>query len=324
MREGVDLATSRQNRIADALMILRLMGLPRQQQNERSALTLLALANLQPHQAWADIERPMRGVTQLMQFFREHYGKDYAPNTRETVRRQTIHQFRDAGMINVNPDAPQRPINSGQTVYQLTYELFALLQSFGSPAWSEKLVAYQHQAPALRERYAQFRVMQRIPVTMPDGSPITLSPGGQNELIREVVENFAAQFVPGGHVLYIGDADEKWAVFARERLRSLDVALDLHGKMPDVIIEDTERNWLVLIEAVTSHGPIHPQRHQELAQLFSGCSMGLVYVTAFLDRATFKRYLTDISWETEVWIAETPDHLVHFNGERFLGPYDAR
>jgi len=92
--------------------------------------------------------------------------------------------------------------------------------------------------------------------------------------------------------------------------------------MPDVIVYVESENWLVLIEAVTSHGPVNPKRRGELKTLFKGCSAGFVFVTAFLDRQAMVKYLGDISWETEVWVADAPTHLIHFNGERFLGPYE--
>jgi hypothetical protein len=119
-----------------------------------------------------------------------------------------------------------------------------------------------------------------------------------------------------------GDADEKWAVFDEQKLRELGVTVDSHGKMPDVLVFYEAKNWLVLIEAVTSHGPVNPKRREELKKLFSGATIGLVYVTAFPDRKTMVRYLSEIAWKTEVWVADAPTHLIHFNGERFLGPYD--
>jgi hypothetical protein len=77
----------------------------------------------------------------------------------------------------------------------------------------------------------------------------------------------------------------------------------------------------LLVEAVTSAGPIDGKRRSELKALFKGCKAGLVFVTAFADRANYLRFATQIGWETEVWIADSPDHIIHFNGERFLGPY---
>ena len=122
-------------------------------------------------------------------------------------------------------------------------------------------------------------------------------------------------------MLYVGDADEKWMVFDKDTLTILGVKVDAHGKMPDVVIYFPEKDWLILVEAVTSHGPIDPKRHSELKTLFAGSKSGLVFVTTFLTRKDLTKFLGQISWETEVWVAEAPDHLIHFNGERFLGPY---
>lgn len=142
--------------------------------------------------------------------------------------------------------------------------------------------------------------------------------------MKKIIDDFATRFCPGGEILYIGDTDQKFAFFAQDRLEELGISVDTHGKMPDVIVLHRQKNWLVLVEAVTSHGPIDPKRRGELAWLFRHTKVGLVYVTAFLNRQTMKEYLPEISWESEVWIAESPDHLIHFNGERFLGPYEAR
>lgn len=308
-------------RIEEAAAVLKELGLPRAQQNERSALTLLALLDLRPEDPWAAAASPLRGVTQMMDFFAEHYGKRYAPNTRETVRRQTVHQFLDAGLIVANPDNPGRPINSGKTVYQIEAGALELLRQYGAGKWAEALRAYLASIETLRSRYAQERRMNRIPVRIAPGKEISLSPGGQNVLVERIVSEFCPRFTPGGRILYVGDTDEKWAYFDREALEALGVTVDSHGKMPDVVVHHAERGWLVLVEAVTSHGPVDPKRRGELSALFGGSSAGLVFVTAFLDRRALTKYLKDISWETEVWVADSPDHLIHFNGERFLGPY---
>jgi hypothetical protein len=163
--------------------------------------------------------------------------------------------------------------------------------------------------------------MNRIPVEVAPGKTVTLSPGGQNVLVEKVIKEFCARFTPGGRLLYVGDTDEKWAHFDEEGLKALGVSVDPHGKMPDLVAHHLGKNWLVLIEAVTSHGPVSPKRRAELEALFRNSTAGLVFVTAFLDRRTLIRYLGEISWETEVWVADSPDHLIHFNGERFLGPY---
>lgn len=104
-------------------------------------------------------------------------------------------------------------------------------------------------------------------------------------------------------------------------MNALGISLDAAAKMPDVVIHDVKRNWLVLIEAVTSAGPVDGKRRAELKQLFKNSAAGLVFVTAFETRKAMQAFLGQISWESEVWIAEAPEHLIHFNGSRFLGPY---
>ena len=309
-------------KLSEASAILRHLNLPREQQNERSALTLLSLVGLKPETPWRKASEPLMGITPMMEFFEEHYGKKYAPNTRETVRRQTVHQFLDAGIVNINPDDPRRPTNSPYAVYQIEAGVLKLLRSYGTPEWEKGLKTYLSSTETLKKKYAREREMRRIPVRIGKGKAISLSPGGQNVLIERIVADFCQYFVGGGKLVYVGDTDEKWAYFDEPLLRSLGVAIEPHGKMPDVVVYLERKNWLVLIEAVTSHGPVNPKRRGELKTLFGRGKAGLVFVTAFLDRQAMVRFLGDISWETEVWVADSPTHLIHFNGERFLGPYD--
>jgi len=313
--------TDQTNNIEAAYRVIISLGLPRAQQNERSALSLLALLNLTPGKAWADAENPLVGITPIMDWAREHYGKEYAPNTRETFRRQTMHQFCDAGVALYNPDRPDRPVNSPKAVYQIEPAALTLLRTFGTSQWHDNLAAYLAERETLVAKYAMEREQNRIPVEIAPGKEITLSPGEHSELIRAIIEDFAPRFAPGSVLVYAGDTGDKWGYFDAALLADLGVGVDSHGKMPDVILHFTEKNWLLLVESVTSHGPVDGKRHEELAKLFAGSKAGLVYVTAFPNRSIMGRYLGEIAWETEVWVADAPSHLIHFNGERFLGPY---
>jgi adenine-specific DNA-methyltransferase len=309
-------------KIEESLSIIKDLGFLRTQQNERSALTLLALLGLKPNLPWSQADSPLCGITPMMDFFRDYYGRDYKPNTRETVRRQTVHQFLEAGLVVANPDQPDRPINSPKAVYQIEQGALELLRTFGTPEWDQNLRTYLTSVETLQKRYAKEREMLRIPVEIAEGQIITLSPGGQNILVDKIIQDFASIYTPGGKILYVGDTDEKYAYFDDKGLEGLGVTLESHGKMPDVIIHYTKYDWLVLIEAVTSHGPIDGKRKDELERLFGSSRAGLVLVTAFLSRVAMLQYMRDIAWETEVWIAESPTHLIHFNGKRFLGPYE--
>jgi hypothetical protein len=308
-------------KIEEALAVLDALGLPRQQLNERSALTLLSLLGLKSNDRWDMATDPLMGITPMMDFFAAHYAKKYAPNTRETVRRQTVHQFVQAALIVPNPDKPSRPTNSPNAVYQIESSALKLLRGFGKLGWKTQLKKYQLTVETLKKRYARERDTRRIPVVLADGQKIKLSPGGQNVLVKKIIDDFCQFFTPGGQIIYVGDTQTKWAYFDSDALREIGVKIEEHGKMPDVVVHYVEKDWLFLIEAVTSHGPVSPKRHQELIKLFAGSKIGLVFVTAFLDRRTMIKYLNDISWETEVWIAEAPTHLMHLNGKRFLGPY---
>ena len=308
-------------KIAAALAILTALGLPRGQLNERSALTLLALANIGPDTPWEKVTAPLMGITPIMDWAKASYGVQYAPNTRETFRRQTMHQFRDAGLVLYNPDKPNRPVNSPAAVYQLAPETLALLGTYGTKHWAQALDDYLAMKGTLAARYAAERDLQRVPVVVGDGQTLQLSPGEHSELIRDIIEQFAPRFAPGSALIYAGDTGEKMGFFDHARLAALGVTVNNHGKMPDVVLHYTDRDWLLLVESVTSHGPVDPKRHAELITLFKGSTAGLVYVTAFPNRSVMARYVTEIAWETEVWVADAPTHLIHFNGVRFLGPY---
>lgn len=306
--------------VAAALTILTELGLPRAQLNERSAYTLLALADVGPNATFRTTKAPLLGITPIMDWVHDQYGKPYAPNTRETFRRQTIHQFVDAGLALYNPDKPDRPVNSPKAVYQLTPEMVSLLRTHGTSHWPESLCTFCEASGKLAERYARARFMELVPVVLTEGI-LQLSPGAHSELIRAIVAEFAPRFAPGSVLVYVGDTGRKHGHYDVELLKRLGLTVDNHGKMPDVVLYDAARDWLILAEAVTSHGPVNAKRHGELAKLFGTATAGLVFLTAFPNRAIMARYLPEVAWETEVWLADAPSHLIHFNGDRFLGPH---
>jgi hypothetical protein len=308
--------------ITQAIEILAALGLPKQQQNERSGLRLLALLAMTPKKNWADAETPLIGITPIMTWAADEYGKKYAPNTRETIRRQSMHQFCDAGVALYNPDKPDRPVNSPKAVYQIEPTVLELIQQYGTDKWDAALIAHLETVETLIAQYAKVREQNLIPVTTADGTKLTLTPGDHSELIRQIIEDFAPRFAPGSLLIYAGDTGAKLGFFAKDKLQELGVTVNSHGKMPDVILHFTKKNWLLLVESVTSHGPVDGKRHEELSKLFASSTAGLVYVTAFPNRNLMGRYLPEIAWETEVWVADAPTHLIHFNGVRFLGPYD--
>ena len=284
-------------------------------------MTLLALANLGPKDPWSKTGKPLLRIWDIMGFMRDKYGKDYAANSRETIRRQTIHQFEQARLVDRNPDDPSRPTNSGNNCYSLTDAAIAVLKKYGTRAFDAAVEEFIQKFGQLERAYNKRRDLQKVRLDLPTGVAIQLSPGKHNALQVAVVEELGPRFAPGAKLLYLGDTAKKHIVYATDELAKLSIGITEHDKLPDIVLYDPKKNWLFLIEAVTTHGPVNPKRHAEIETMLAACPAERVYVTAFLDKADFRKYAADIAWETEVWIAETPDHMIHFNGPKFLGPY---
>ncbi|MCX6083279.1 MAG: BsuBI/PstI family type II restriction endonuclease [Chloroflexi bacterium] len=314
--------TTKEQRIAEAFSILKALGMPKEQLNDRTAICLLALLDLPPQRNWGEAGNPMIGIRAILDFAREKLEINYAENTRESIRKYSVKQLVSAGILLHNPDKPERAVNSSDNCYQVNEHALALLQQFGTETWKSSLESYLATHGTLAAEYAHARDIHRVPVQVKEGQVITLSSGSHSDLIRSIIEMFGSIFAPGGDLVYVGDTGKKWAQFDQELLASLGVEVGAHGKMPDVVIYYREKNWLFLIEAVASSGPVDGIRHAELTQLFKNSRAGLVYVTAFPDRGElFRKFLSVVAWETEVWCASDPTHLIHFNGVRFLGPY---
>ncbi len=309
------------SKITEAQEILKALGLPPAQQNVMSALTLLALCGIGPKDSWASADRKSRTVTKgIMAFVAKHYRKKYAPNTRETFRRQVLHQFVQAPVAEYNPDNPSLPTNSPRAHYAVGEIALAAIQAYGTAKWSSARDFFRRQHGSLLNLYRKERSAALVPVRLPDGRALKMSPGRHNEVQAAIVEKFAPRFAPGAKLLYLGDTAQKDFVVDKEALAKFGVSLSEHNKLPDVVIHDTKRNWLFLVEAITSHGPMSPKRVMELKAIFARCPVGLVFVSAFPDFTEFRKHLSEIAWETEVWLADTPDHLIHYNGDRLLGP----
>ena len=226
-----------------------------------------------------------------------------------------------AGIIIRSANDPEAVRNDPTRGYALDPASALVIQAFGTEAWEGVLEDYLAARETLTEQLAKARKLEQVPITLPGGKQLLLSPGAHNKLHKAVVEEFLPRFGHGAHVLYIGDAADKYLYLDKPKLDDLHFFEIGHGELPDIISWSPEKNWLYLIEAVHSSGPISSTRLRELQKLTRQCTAEIVYVTAFEDRKTFRKFAPEIAWETEVWIARDPDHLIHFDGQRFLGPY---
>ncbi len=307
--------------IDEAIEVLRDFEVGKDQLNERSAMTLLALLQLKDGESWEQATNPMLGTRAIMDWIRDQFGVDYKPNTRETIRRFTLHQFVIAGIVEENADKPDRPINSPKWNYRVTEDALSVFRTTGKPAFESGVEQFLSQHISYASLTEERRNMPKTPVTLPSGQSLELSPSGQSVLIKAMVEEMLPRFAPGCRVAYIDDTDHKHGVVDSALMDELGISLKACEKAPDVIAWDAKRGWLFLMEAASTHGPVDVTRKTELHDLFADQWDKAVLVSCFPDRKTMQKYLALLAWETEAWCADTPDHMMHFNGSRFMGPY---
>jgi BsuBI/PstI restriction endonuclease domain/BsuBI/PstI restriction endonuclease HTH domain len=307
-------------KLEDAQAILKAFGLPPAQQNEAAAYTLLALAGLKEKQPWIRAGCELLRIHDVLEFVKAAYGKHYAENSRESIRRGVLHQFEQARIVDRNPDEPARPTNSGKTCYALTREAQRTIATFGTAQFLREMGRFQKGQPALLDIYRAARAKHAVEIDLPEGVKAFLSPGQHNELQAAVIHDFWPRFIPGAKLLYLGDTAKKdWHV-DQKTLEHVGLPLAIHDKYPDLVFWLESRQWLILVEAVTTHGPFSPKRRGELEAMLASSRFHRVYVTAFPSWKEFKQYFEAIAWETEVWLSAVPDHMIHYNGPKFLAP----
>lgn len=317
------------SKIDEAKQILEALGLPKRQQNNRSALTLLALCGLKEKDEWSKakaMDTPAVGSKEnakyedVMHFIAEHYNKQYAENSWGTFCRQTFHQFVQAGIVNHHPGNPKLPTNSKNDHYHLSQEVLKVIKSFNTGNWNEEVRYFKEKVGLLREKYQKKREVQKIPVKLKDRTELSFSSGKNNKVQIAIIEKFVPHIAPDSDLLYVKGTAKKDLYINKKDLKKLEIPIDEHSKLPDIILYDKKKKQLFLIEAITSHRPVSSKWIVEMEKMLKNCKAGKIYVTAFLDFKEFKRHTSDITWETEVWVVSFPDHMIHFNGDKIKGP----
>ncbi len=306
--------------LESAKNLLAKINMPTKQQGTLCCLTLLAMAKLKNGMPWNEATNDWIRIHDVIAFIAENYGVIYAENSRETFRKQAMHPFRTAALIEDNGKAT----NSPNYRYRITSEFLTVIQSLQGKEncvceGSSELTMFLYRHDTLSNLYASKKKMQKMPVRI-NNLEFTFSPGKHNQLQKSIIEEFAPRFAPNSECLYVGDTIQKDMVKNVEKLSSLGFEITLHDKMPDVVLYREDKNWIYFIESVTSVGPMDPKRILEIESMTKNVMAGKIYVTAFLDFITFKKFSGQLAWETEVWISDMPDHMIHLNGDKFLGP----
>ncbi len=302
-------------RIEEARAFLKRIGMPKEQHSDLCCYALLAMAGMKPDMVWVEATNDWIRIHDIIQFTNQYYGASYAENSRETFRKQALHKFRTAALAEDNG----MPTNSPNYRYRLTEEATQLIKTIQSADWERALGCFLQYHERLIDIYESKKKMTMMPVKI-NSQTLHFSVGKHNELQKAIIEEFAPRYAPNSECLYVGDTIKKDLVKDVEKLKELGFEITLHDKMPDVVLYCEDRNWIYFVESVTSVGPMNPKRILEINEMTENVTAGKIFVTAFLDFKTYKRFSQELAWETEVWIAEMPEHMIHLDGDRFLEP----
>ena len=289
------------------------IGMPKRQQSDICVLTILGMAHLDNNTEWKNATNEWMRIHDIIAYANHHYNVNYAENSRETFRKQALHHFRSAAIVEDNGKAT----NSPNYRWRLTTEFLFILQMVDVS--DAPVLSFKKNHESLKDLYASKKKMEKMPVKI-NGEFFSFSPGEHNQLQKAIIEEFAPRFAPNAECLYVGDTIQKDLLKNEKQLKILGFDITLHDKMPDVILYRADKKWLFFIEAVTSVGPMNPKRIQEINLMTRNVQAGKIFVTAFLDFKTYKKFSEELAWDTEVWLSEMPDHMIHLNGNSFLGP----
>lgn len=303
------------DKIEETREFLQKVGMPKAQQADICCYVILAMAGIKPNMSWSEATNEWIRIHDIIQFANSYYGTTYAENSRETFRKQALHRFRTAALVEDNGKAT----NSPNYRYRLTDETLQMLKAVGTKKEQTELNRFLAYHEKLMDIYASKKKMTMMPVKI-NGLDFRFSSGKHNELQKAIIEEFAPRFAPNSECLYVGDTIEKDLVKNVDKLENLGFEITLHDKMPDVVLYREDKDWIYFVESVTSVGPMDPKRILEIEEMTKDVKAGKIYVTAFLDFKTYKKFSEELAWETEVWIAEMPEHMIHLNGDRFMGP----
>ena len=303
------------DKINEARELLKMLGMPKTQQADICCYVLLAMAGIKPDTLWEDAGNEWIRIHDIIQFANTYYGSTYAENSRETFRKQALHHFRNAALVEDNGKAT----NSPNYRYRLTEETLQMVRTFQTSEWQKSVSRFLEYHEKLVDMYASKKKMTMMPVRI-NGADFQFSIGRHNELQKAIIQEFAPRFAPNSECLYVGDTIEKDLVKNVDKLKELGFEITLHDKMPDVVLYREDKDWIYFVESVTSVGPMDAKRILEITEMTKSVAAGKIFVTAFLDFKTYKRFSENLAWETEVWIAEMPEHMIHLNGDKFSGP----
>jgi len=292
---------------------------------EKMAMSLLAIGNMKPKSSWAAIEGIETGrnlgTKEIIRFINPNFEEKISEGSYDDIRRKDLVWPVQMGLVIKSANNPNADNNDSTRGYALSSDFAELCRQYGTRAFDTAIDSFEKDENYIAKLTAK-RTVQKIPVSIADGLTLELDDGPHNQIQKAIVEQFLPRFGYGAKLLYLGDASEKILHKFSEEMELLGLNVEDRGMLPDIVAFSEEKGWLYLIEAVHSSNPLNPERCIELSRsVLKDCKYGVVFVTAFLNRKSFTKWLSEIAWETEVWLADRPDHMIHFNGDKFMGPH---
>ncbi len=315
-----------QELINTSLYILENFGIPLDntpRRLERMAMAFLASGDIKSLNELPSAKDLSSGYSlktrDIINFVNKNFNEKISSGSYDDIRRKDLKLLTIAEVV--LQSSPNSATNDSTRGYTINPTYAELIRIFGKKNWEKLVFDRLKDIEPLSHKLKRARQISKVEATLPSGGQLTFSTGEHNNLQKAIIEEFLPRYGFGADVLYVGDTSDKYLYLEKEQLENLKFFEISHEELPDVIAYSKKKNWLYLIEAVHASGPISEIRLLQLQRLTKECTADIVFVTAFLNRQKFRQFIAEIAWETEVWIADNPDHLVHFNGDKFLGPY---
>ncbi|MCA9996371.1 MAG: hypothetical protein KDE56_11520 [Anaerolineales bacterium] len=316
-----------QELINQALYILDSFGIPIEgkssRQIERMAIAFLALCDVKTNSDWPSAKSLDNNYAlktrDVIDYVNSHFGESLSRGSYDDIRRKDLKHLALAGIV--VSDRPEAAKNDPNRAWGINPEYVGLIRTSLQENWIVSVEEFFKLKPQLREQLSSQRDIHKTPIKLPSGTKLSFGPGQHNQLQKAIIEEFFPRYGFGANVIYVGDAAHKFLHYDEGMANGLGLAKLDHSELPDIVAYSAMKNWLYLVEAVHSSGPITTERIIALKPFLENCAADVIYITAFLNRSAFRKFVGEIAWETEVWIASEPDHLIHFNGNKFLGPY---
>ncbi len=315
--------------ILDSLCILECVGVPlgdlTPRRLEKMAMSFLALCSMTIDKSWAESASVSEGhilrTRQIISYINSHFEEKISSGSYDDIRRKDLIRLTGMGLVVKSANNPEADTNDGTRGYGVESKFSSLIRTYGTKQWDEQLESFEIDEDYIA-KFNSDRTLEKLTVTLEPGVQINLDPGPHNLIQKAIVEEFLPRFGYDAKVLYISDTSEKKMHNYTDSMVSLGLNIEDRGMLPDIVAFSERKQWLYLIEAVHSSNPLNAERCIELQRtVLKSCPHDVIFVTAFLTKTDFAKWSFQIAWETEVWLAETPDHMIHFNGDKFFGPH---